>query len=222
LDDGSLIVQYGPFKSQVTGLEFCPTLPTVFAATSFEGSVYIFELGTPEPRVIVAPSTTGSPPWSVSLCWSLDGRLLYCARRNETVDEIDPIAGIVLRTLRLPKDSGWVSCVAMLPDNRHLVWYDLICKKNTWVPFKNTNEAARMTIFDFGTSRARTMTLSRIRSRQSELRASLLSTTTTTLVQAPRARKMICPVPPLTVLWSPSRSLLRLFEGIMGDSFPRF
>lgn len=133
LDDGSLIGEYGALKSQVTSIEFCPTSPAIFAATSFEGAVYLFELGSSEPKAIITPLIVGgSPPWSASLCWSLDGRFLYCARRNETVDEIDAETGKILRTLRFPKDSGWVSCVAMLPDNRHLVWYFLFIKFNVW------------------------------------------------------------------------------------------
>ena len=122
LDDGTLLKDYGTMKSQITSIEFRPSTSKtdlVFFATSFDGTLYIFD-GSKEPKIVSAAS--GSLNWCLSACWSIDGKRIYCGRKNETVDEIDAVQGTILRTIRMPKDSGWVSCVTMMPNNRQLLW----------------------------------------------------------------------------------------------------
>lgn len=77
-----------------------------------------------------------NPSLTVSLtmeqaCWSADGGQIYAGRRNGTVDVWDVrLMGKdsmtdtprLLKTLRNPTSSGVVSCLAPLPDCRHLVW----------------------------------------------------------------------------------------------------
>lgn len=67
----------------------------------------------------------------VQACWSLDGGQIYAGRRNGTVDVWDvrlmgknsmTEAPKLLKALRNPPSSGVVSCIAPLPDCRHLVW----------------------------------------------------------------------------------------------------
>lgn len=65
---------------------------------------------------------------------------MYAGRRNGTIDVWDArqlgISGPLgtprlLRTLRNPSSSGVVSCVAALPDCRHLAWL-VFCKVFEW------------------------------------------------------------------------------------------
>lgn len=101
----------------------------------------------------------GTPPWCTGACWSWTGDRIYVGRRNETVDEWDVrmlpdmsgaprsaahgTAPRMLSTLRMPRGSGPVSSVAMLPNDQHLVCasHDNIRLWNTaagqrGVPFK--------------------------------------------------------------------------------------
>ncbi|TFK76386.1 WD40 repeat-like protein [Pluteus cervinus] len=70
-----------------------------------------------------------TPPWCLSACWSADGGQIYAGRRNGTVDVWDvrqlgksgPTGTPrLVKTLRNPASSGVVSCVAALPDCRHI------------------------------------------------------------------------------------------------------
>ena len=101
----------------------------------------------------------GTPPWCTGACWSWTGDRIYVGRRNETVDEWDvrmlpDVSGAprsaahgtaprMLGILRMPRGSGPVSSVAMLPNDQHLVCasHDNIRLWNTaagqrGVPFK--------------------------------------------------------------------------------------
>ncbi|TFK29991.1 WD40 repeat-like protein [Coprinopsis marcescibilis] len=71
-----------------------------------------------------------TPPWCLSACWSPDGGQIYAGRRRATVDVWDVrVMGKsgpkniprLLKTLRNPYNSGVVSCVAAMPDCRHMV-----------------------------------------------------------------------------------------------------
>ncbi|TFL07476.1 WD40-repeat-containing domain protein [Pterulicium gracile] len=68
-----------------------------------------------------------TPPWCLSACWSGDGNQIYAGRRNGTVDVWDvrqygssSKTARLLKTLKNPGSSGVVSCVAALPDGRHI------------------------------------------------------------------------------------------------------
>ncbi|WFD20411.1 Transcription factor spt8 [Malassezia caprae] len=82
----------------------------------------------------------GTPPWCTGVCWNHTGDKIYVGRRNETVEEWDVRmlpdttrtdsvdrshlgrAPKHMRTLRMPRGSGPVSSVLVMPNNRHLVW----------------------------------------------------------------------------------------------------
>lgn len=90
-------------------------------------------------RALALPQ--GTPPWCAGVCWNHAGDKIYVGRRNETVEEWDvrmlPDASRPdtvdrsqfgrapkhVNTLHLPRGSGSVSSVAMMPNNRHIVWY---------------------------------------------------------------------------------------------------
>ena len=80
----------------------------------------------------------GTPPWCTGTCWNHTGDKIYVGRRNELVEEWDVrmlpditsnpgsrsqngAAPAYLRALRLPRGSGPVSSVAVMPNNRHIV-----------------------------------------------------------------------------------------------------
>lgn len=82
----------------------------------------------------------GTPPWCTSVCWNHTGDKIYVGRRNETVEEWDVRmlpdatrpdsvdrshlgrAPKHIRALRMPRGSGPVSSVLVMPNDRHLVW----------------------------------------------------------------------------------------------------
>lgn len=82
----------------------------------------------------------GTPPWCTGTSWNHTGDRIYVGRRNELVEEWDVrmlpdvtstapgtrtrgTAPAYVRALRMPRGSGPVSSVAVLPNNRHIVWY---------------------------------------------------------------------------------------------------
>ena len=111
------------------------------------------------------PLPPNTPPWCMSVCWNHAGDRIYVGRRNETVDEWDvrmlpdvthPERGAaspaspsgqaphMLQSLRLPRGSGPVSAVSMMPNDRHIVCasfdnvrlWDTHADPRTDVPFK--------------------------------------------------------------------------------------
>lgn len=92
------------------------------------------------PGVRALPLPPNTPPWCMSACWNYAGDKIYVGRRNETVDEWDvrmlpdlqhPERGPSaspgdkaprhMRSLRLPRGSGPVSSVVMMPNDQHIV-----------------------------------------------------------------------------------------------------
>ncbi|TPX63385.1 hypothetical protein SpCBS45565_g06636 [Spizellomyces sp. 'palustris'] len=147
LNTGEIIRSFQGVTSQVTSVSFSPSPASCYPdlintevvngmdalapsaaedsllmATSYDGAVLLFDQRHPSGigRKLVA-SMSGAPPWTVSASWSADGRRIYCGRRNATVDEFDVAEGRLIRTIRLPRDSGPVSYVTALPNNRHLL-----------------------------------------------------------------------------------------------------
>ncbi|WFD31245.1 Transcription factor spt8 [Malassezia sp. CBS 17886] len=102
----------------------------------------------------------GTPPWCMSVCWNHAGTQIYVGRRNETVDEWDVrmlpdvhggppnvAAGKeprFVRSLRLPRGSGPVTAVTVMPNDRHIVCgsfdnvrlWDTQAPSDAHVPFK--------------------------------------------------------------------------------------
>ncbi|WFC99921.1 Transcription factor spt8 [Malassezia yamatoensis] len=88
------------------------------------------------PGVHALPLPPHTPPWCMSVCWNNAGDKIYVGRRNETVDEWDvrmlpdlcgsstksvTNAPSLLNILCLPKGSGPVNAVRMMPNDRHIV-----------------------------------------------------------------------------------------------------
>lgn len=104
--------------------------PDVLMTASVDGSVVLWDrrVNTPGMGVGRLETSSKTPPWCVSACWSADGGQVYAGRRNCTVDVWDtrmfssPVNGVprLLRTLRNPISSGAVSCVVSFPDGRHI------------------------------------------------------------------------------------------------------
>ena len=116
-----------------------------------------------KPGVRALPLPPHTPPWCTSVCWNHAGDRIYVGRRNETVDEwdvrmlpdVDAERGTgarsssakapqLLQSLRLPRGSGPVSAVSMMPNDRHIVCasfdnvrlWDTQPGPGTEVPFK--------------------------------------------------------------------------------------
>lgn len=68
--------------------------------------------------------------------WSQDGTSVYVGRRNSAIDMCD-LRTRKCSTVSLPKNSGSVSTISCLPQNRHV----LLASSDTvrlWDPLKNT------------------------------------------------------------------------------------
>ncbi|KAI8999427.1 WD40-repeat-containing domain protein [Gaertneriomyces semiglobifer] len=144
LESGVIIRRFDSITSQVTSASFSPSSASSYSnsmttvspstsshptaedsllmATSYDGNVYLFDQRVPNGTgKKLPPSLSGAPPYALSACWSADGKRIYCGRRNSTVDEFDVAEGRVIRTIRLPRDSGAVTCVTGMPNNRHIL-----------------------------------------------------------------------------------------------------
>lgn len=98
----------------------------IFLAASIDGMVRVYDRRQETPITKLSPGK-GTPPWSTSACWGVDGNHIYVGRRNGTVEEynIHKDFQSPCRTLKFPQGSGAVSYVAPMINGRHLVW--LVC-----------------------------------------------------------------------------------------------
>ncbi|KAK3823104.1 MAG: WD40-repeat-containing domain protein, partial [Benniella sp.] len=138
LNNGAIVRTYTGHGSQISSLSFQPAgMPVatmdmsspsanvsndaVLLSTSVDGMVCLWDRRDPTslPRKLILPEKV--PPWCLSACWSADGRRIYCGRRNGTVDEWDFAEGKFIQSIRMPGDSGPVSFVKMMPNNKHLI-----------------------------------------------------------------------------------------------------
>ncbi|KAG0370709.1 WD40-repeat-containing domain protein [Gamsiella multidivaricata] len=138
LNNGAVVRTYGGHGSQISSLNFQPTempvatmdmsSPTancsndaVLMSTSVDGMICLWDRRDPTsiPRKLMPPEKV--PPWCLSACWSADGKRIYCGRRNGTVDEWDFAEGRFIQSIRMPANSGPVSFVKCMPNNKHLV-----------------------------------------------------------------------------------------------------
>ncbi|KAI8622156.1 WD40-repeat-containing domain protein [Chytriomyces sp. MP71] len=133
LDTGAVVREFGGFNSHVSAIAFRPTadMYTAFEAgagvedtaliLSFDGRVGAVDPRNPSATVRNVSGGSSAPPWGISLSWSPDGQRFYVGRRNGTVDEYDFGEGRLLQSFRLPRDSGPVTSVHCMPNNRHIV-----------------------------------------------------------------------------------------------------
>ncbi|KAJ9118653.1 hypothetical protein QFC22_003873 [Naganishia vaughanmartiniae] len=96
-------------------------------------------------------SSEKTPPWCMSACFSSDGQQVIAGRRNASLDVWDirrmgktgtKETPSLLRTLKHPATSGYVSCVAAFPDAQHIAVASVDCVRlwNTsdlWLPDSN-------------------------------------------------------------------------------------
>lgn len=94
----------------------------VFLSACIDGTMSIWDRRQSDAvaRIPLPPSV---PPWCMSACWSLDGESFYCGRRNQTVEEYSMRANMTvpIRTIKLPNNSGPVTSVTAMPNNRSLI-----------------------------------------------------------------------------------------------------
>lgn len=134
----------------------------VFLACTINGVVHVLDQRQPLPVAAIANSQ--APPWAMSACWSVDGSQVYIGRRNAQVDAFDVRKmDAPSRVLRFPSNSGAVSCVEVLPNNRGLLCassdnirlYELDSAKKTpfiIVPGHHGSVVSRVLVDPSGTS----------------------------------------------------------------------
>ncbi|KAJ1332622.1 hypothetical protein BSLG_008251 [Batrachochytrium salamandrivorans] len=133
LETGAMKHEFKAASSQITSAAYQPipinstnqksaVTDSLALVTSFDGTVFLLDHRLSTGLAKKLPSNLGSsPPWTLSACWSFDGSKVYCGRRNSIVDEFDVAGGGLIRSIRLPRDSGPVSLVRCLPNGRSLI-----------------------------------------------------------------------------------------------------
>ncbi|KAF9586303.1 Transcription factor spt8 [Lunasporangiospora selenospora] len=138
LNNGAIVRTYTGHGSQISSLSFQPMgVPSpntdlsspssnvsndaVLMSTSIDGTVFLWDRRDPTkiPRKLQPPEKV--PPWCLSACWSADGERIYIGRRNGTVDEWNFQEGKMTQSIRMPANSGPVSFVKSMPNNKHLI-----------------------------------------------------------------------------------------------------
>ncbi|KAI8809761.1 WD40-repeat-containing domain protein [Cladochytrium replicatum] len=146
LDNGEVARSYPGPTSQITSVSFQPSSVSslgqsvrdvddmdvdsdmdlapgrdqnLMAATSFDGASWFFDRRQPEHAFKIVSEV--APPWALSGSWSPTGDRIYFGRRNGTVEEWDVRERRMMRAIKMPRDSGSVSYVLCLPNDRHLL-----------------------------------------------------------------------------------------------------
>ncbi|KAI8137071.1 WD40-repeat-containing domain protein [Fennellomyces sp. T-0311] len=157
LNTGSVARTFGGHSSQISSAafqpDFNPNAPdqewdrknhNIFMTTSFDGQCFIWDRREKEPNKLGLPDRT--PPWCLSACWSADGSKIYMGRRNgQAVDEWDFASQKLVRSFRMPANSGPVSYVASMPNGKHI-----ICASNDNVRLWNTEIESSFTVYPEG------------------------------------------------------------------------
>ncbi|KAG0248076.1 Transcription factor spt8 [Mortierella polycephala] len=126
LNHGAIVRTYTGHGSQISSLSFQPAdMPdinmdfsdpatnysdnSILMSTSVDGMLCLWDRRDPTqlPRKLQPPEKV--PPWCLSACWSAD------------VDEWDFAEGRFIQSIKMPANSGPVSFVKSLPNNKHLV-----------------------------------------------------------------------------------------------------
>ncbi|KAJ3235885.1 Transcription factor spt8 [Chytriomyces hyalinus] len=138
LNTGTAIREFKAFNSHITTIQYKPnpSMPVQYdlpdavddhaaLILSFDGRASIVDHRDPNEVVKSVATLSGvpnsAPPWGVSASWSPDGHRFFIGRRNGTVDEYDFGEGKLLQSIRLPRDSGAVTSVHCMPNNRHVL-----------------------------------------------------------------------------------------------------
>ena len=114
-------------KSQVTCIALNPSSQQSFLATSFDGTLWIFDKLSQKPRILSSGGLESKNNWTLTACWSKSGQKIYIGRKNEGLDQVDVATGTITSTIKLLRSSGWISTLLMFPNDRHL----LICSYDT-------------------------------------------------------------------------------------------
>ncbi|KAI9272036.1 WD40-repeat-containing domain protein [Sporodiniella umbellata] len=151
LNTGSIIRSYEGHNSQLTAAEYQPSYlpgeegiwdkknPNILLTTSVDGQCLIWDKREKDCRRL--PLSNHSPPWCLSACWSADGSKIFMGRRNGVIDEYDFASQKWIRGFRMPSNSGPVSCVAAMPNGKHVV-----CASNDNIRLWNTSLESSFTI----------------------------------------------------------------------------
>jgi transcriptional activator SPT8 len=102
----------------------------LFLTACVDGTLALWDRRRQDPITRI-PVPRGTPPWCLSACFSHDGEFFYCGRRNGTVEEFSLRKGNFgaelgsgrcgRRVIKLPNNSGPVSCVKSMPNGRSLL-----------------------------------------------------------------------------------------------------
>lgn len=121
-DDNQTMSKEAPVEQDVKTNGHASGSPDVFLSACIDGTMSIWDRRqTSACARLNVPK--GVPPWCMSACWSFDGESIFCGRRNGTVEEYQVRGDLSLpsRSIKLPNNSGPVSCVATMPNKRSLI-----------------------------------------------------------------------------------------------------
>ncbi|KAL1930545.1 hypothetical protein VTP01DRAFT_10707 [Rhizomucor pusillus] len=157
LNTGSVVRKFTGHTSQISSASFRPLHapdeqhmwdekdPNIFMTTSFDGQCILWDRREPSKNTRKIGLSDRSPPWCLSACWSTDGSKIYMGRRNGQVDEWDYNSQKLIRSFKMPANSGPVSNVACMPSGKHVV-----CASNDNVRLWNTTIESSLTLYPEG------------------------------------------------------------------------
>ncbi|KAJ9110673.1 hypothetical protein QFC19_001502 [Naganishia cerealis] len=118
----------------------------IMLATGIDGEVALHDLRVAGDTLVGRlESSEKTPPWCMSACFSSDGQQVIAGRRNASLDVWDirrmgrsgtKETPNLLRTLKHPATSGYVSCVAAFPDAQHIAVWLWVNATKSGVPFR--------------------------------------------------------------------------------------
>ncbi|KAJ9049334.1 Transcription factor spt8 [Entomophthora muscae] len=126
LNTGSCIQDLASHSNQICSINVQPdTSEGMLLSSSVDGRSYIWDLRSGsidgmQPAIEV-PLPPDCPRWTTSSCWDRSGKIVYTGRRNGTIDCVDIRMNRLMRTLKLPQNSGPVSQVLAHPNHNFLL-----------------------------------------------------------------------------------------------------
>ena len=113
----------------LTSTEFKQFSDDILLSSSMDGQIVLIDRRVNDAGRGIGRLQTSekTPPWCMSSCWLSDGKQVLAGRRNGMLDIWDvrkfssPNSPNLLKSLRTPLESGFLSCVTAIKDGRHVV-----------------------------------------------------------------------------------------------------
>ena len=122
LFDVDEVIQQQQQPSEPTSTRSSIASEHIFMATGIDGVISLFDIRSSTP-IKTIQVTSRTPPWCMNATWSHNGDRIFAGRRNCCIEEYSIHSSLKepSRQFRLPANSGPVSALAVLPNDRHIL-----------------------------------------------------------------------------------------------------